>query len=204
VLFDEMEKAHPDVWNILLQILDEGKLTDNHGQEVNFKNTVIIMTSNIGTDAIVGKKQLGFAQGSEAENVERIVLKALEKQMRPELINRIDEKIVFKTLESKEIIQIVELELQDVINRIESLGYKAHVSDSVKDFLAEVGYDNKYGARPLKRAIVKYIENIFTQAVLKGTVKEGASVTFCYREKDRQVYVQNKSKTSDAKDSATE
>ena len=200
VLFDEMEKAHEDVWNILLQILDEGKLTDNHGQMVNFKNTVIIMTSNIGTEAIVGKKQLGFSQGSEAENVERIVLKALEKKMKPELINRIDEKVVFKQLATKEIIQIVDLELQHVVNRIESLGYEVHVSDAVKDFLAEVGYDKKYGARPLKRAIVKYIENVFTQAVLKGTIKEGASVTFCYREKDKQVYVQNKGK-SNAEDS---
>lgn len=202
VLFDEMEKAHEDIWNILLQILDEGKLTDNHGQEVNFKNTVIIMTSNIGTEAIVGKKQLGFTQASEAENVERIVMQALEKSMRPELINRIDEKIVFKPLEAKEIMKIVELELKKVVRRIESLGYQVHVSDAVKDFLSEVGYDSKYGARPLKRAIVKYIENVFTQAVLKETIQEGASVTFRYKEKDKLVYVQNQPKSNDAKASS--
>jgi ATP-dependent Clp protease ATP-binding subunit ClpC len=201
LLFDEVEKAHKDIFNIMLQILDEGKLTDNHGQEVNFKNTVIIMTSNLGTEKLFKNKALGFSsKGDENQEIQDIIMEDVGKFFRPELINRIDEKIIFLPLTKEEIMQIVELELQVVVSRIEQRGYTVKISDAVKEFLVEAGYDKKYGARPLKRAITANLENTFAQAVLRGELKEGAKITFAYREKDKKVYIQNRK--TDAKDKA--
>lgn len=193
ILFDEIEKAHTDIFNILLQILDEGQLTDSHGQVVNFKNTVIIMTSNIGTEDIIGGTPMAFKTTDTSQDIEKIVLSALEKKMRPELINRIDEKIVFNLLKKDEIAKIVELELQKVIDRIEAQNYTVSVSDRVKEHLSEVGYNKKYGARPLKRAITRNIENVFAAAVLNGTVKPEDSVTFCFSDKKKEVFIKTSS-----------
>lgn len=198
ILFDEVEKAHPDIFNIMLQILDEGKLTDNHGAEVNFKNTVIIMTSNIGTEKLFKQKSLGFsAANKEQEDIEKMIMDELGKFFRPELINRIDERIIFTPLDKSEILDIVELELNAVIKRIEAKGYKVNVSDAVKEFLIEVGYDKKFGARPLKRAITSHIENTFAKAVLRGEVQEGGLITFSYQDKNKKVYIQSRKNAKD-------
>ncbi len=188
VLFDEIEKAHPDVFNIFLQILDDGVLTDSTGREINFKNTIIIMTSNIGTDKIMGKKTLGFGVSSdEHADISAIVGDELKKHLRPELINRIDEKIVFNTLGQEDIIKIVDLELEKTLKRIEEKGYEVIVSKSVKDYLAEVGYDKEYGARPLKRAITTYVENVISQCILKNGAKEGDKIKISYDKKLQKV-----------------
>lgn len=188
ILFDEIEKAHPDIFNIFLQILDDGILTDSTGREINFKNSIIIMTSNIGTDKIIGKKPLGFdIADDEHADITKIVGEELKKHLRPELINRIDEKIVFNVLGEEEIVEIVELEMKRTIDRIIDKGYEVNVAKSVKDFLAKEGYNKEYGARPLKRAITTYIENVIAQYILKNNVKEGSKIKLSYNKKTGKV-----------------
>ena len=188
ILFDEIEKAHPDIFNIFLQILDDGVLTDATGRKINFKNTVVIMTSNIGTDKIMGKKTLGFGvNDDEHANISEIVGIELKKHLRPELINRIDEKIVFNPLSEKDIAKIVELEINIAIDRISSKGYGITVAKSAKDYLVEIGYDKEYGARPLKRAITKHIENVIAKAILLEKLPEGSKIKLSYDKKSEQV-----------------
>lgn len=188
ILFDEIEKAHPDVFNIFLQILDDGQLTDNKGKLINFKNTIIIMTSNIGTSKIMGKKKLGFSsESSEFEDISTIVGEELKKHLKPELINRIDEKIVFNILSQEDIVKIIELELKRTLSRVSDRGYEVTVSKSVKDYLAEVGYEKEYGARPLKRAIITHIENVISQHILKNGIKEGEKIKLSLDKKTQKV-----------------
>ena len=190
LLFDEIEKAHPDVFNILLQVLDDGKLTDSHGKEVNFKNTIIIMTSNIGTEKILSDTKLGFSVGGSKQNdVSEMVMAELKKKFRPELINRIDEKIVFKPLSEENIIKIVDLELTRMIKRIEEKGYKINIDVSVKKFLAENGYDKDYGARPLKRAITTHVETPIVKFLLGKKLKSGTVIKLKFDEKQNIVVV---------------
>jgi ATP-dependent Clp protease ATP-binding subunit ClpA len=191
LLFDEIEKAHPDIFNILLQVLDEGKLSDSHGKEVNFKNTIIIMTSNIGTDKILTERTLGFGSGlnnTQAEVSDK-VLGELKKFFRPELINRIDEKIVFKPLTEENIVKVVDIELNKMIARLELKGYKVNVDISVKKFLAETGYDKDFGARPLKRAISTYIETPIAKHLLSKKVKPGGLIKLRFDDKLNTVVV---------------
>jgi len=188
VLFDEIEKGHPDIFNIFLQMLDDGILTDATGRVVNFKNTIIIMTSNIGTDKIMKNKSLGFnVANDEHEDIKKIVGEELKKHLRPELINRIDEKIVFNTLGKGDIAKIVELEINKVVNRITEKGYDVAISKSVKDFLVEIGYEKEYGARPLKRAITTHIENVIAQIILRDGLKEGCKIKLSYDKKNKKV-----------------
>jgi ATP-dependent Clp protease ATP-binding subunit ClpC len=188
VLFDEIEKAHPDIFNIFLQVLDDGILTDGTGREINFKNTVIIMTSNIGTDKIMNKKGVGFDISSdEHADISQMVGEELKKHLRPELINRIDEKIVFNTLKEKDIAKIVNLELDKAIKRITEKGYDVAVAKSVKDFLVEIGYEKEYGARPLKRAITTHVENVVAQTILKNGLKEGDKIRLSYDKRSKKV-----------------
>ncbi|MEK6829565.1 MAG: ATP-dependent Clp protease ATP-binding subunit [Nanoarchaeota archaeon] len=188
ILFDEIEKAHPDIFNIFLQVLDDGVLTDSTGREINFKNTIIIMTSNIGTDRIFSKKTLGFGVSSdEHADISAIVGDELKKHLRPELINRIDEKIVFNPLKEKDIALIVELELERTLSRIAEKGYDVSVAKSVKDYLTEIGYDKEYGARPLKRAITTHVENVISQCILKDGAKEGDKIKLSYDKKLQKV-----------------
>lgn len=190
VLFDEIEKAHPDIFNILLQVLDDGKLTDSHGKEVNFKNTIIIMTSNIGTEKILSDTKLGFSvSGSKQDDVSDMVIAELKKKFRPELLNRIDEKIVFKPLSEENIIKIVDLELNKMIKRIEEKGYKINIDISVKKFLAENGYDKDYGARPLKRAITTYVETPIAKFLLNKKVKPGSTLKLKFDDKLKEVTI---------------
>lgn len=178
ILFDEIEKAHPDVMNMLLQILDDGRLTDSNGRTVDFKNTVIIMTSNIGARLITDKKSLGFmGAGStndeskkEYENTKKDVLAELKKEFRPEFINRIDEIIVFHKLQNEEIKQIINIMLSQVIKRLKEQNIEIEISEDVKDKILENGIDTNYGARPLKRAIQNMLEDKIAEAILDGKI----------------------------------
>ena len=191
LLFDEIEKAHPDLFNILLQILDEGKLTDSTGKEVNFKNTIIILTSNIGTDKILSDKKLGFTASNTQEDVTDMVMSELKKKFKPELINRIDEKVVFKPITDDDVLKIIELELTKLNKRIQDKGYKLSINISVKKFLASVGYDRDYGARPLKRAITTYIETPIAKFLLIENPSEGATLKLNLDKKDNVVIVKS-------------
>ncbi|MGI6084194.1 MAG: ATP-dependent Clp protease ATP-binding subunit [Acetivibrionales bacterium] len=189
VLFDEIEKAHPDVFNMLLQILDDGRLTDSTGRSVDFRNTVIIMTSNVGARDIVEPKRLGF--GSMEENAERNyqdmkknVMDGLKKTFRPEFINRIDEIIVFHPLNREEIKKIAGLMLNEITKRMKQSNIEIDFTDEATEFLVDKGYDKIYGARPLKRAIQEHIEDKLAEAILDDRVREGDSVKIsCENEK---------------------
>ena len=189
VLFDEIEKAHPDVFNILLQILEDGILTDSQGRRVDFKNTVIIMTSNVGARLITekAKMSLGFGSsdgGSDAdyEATKSRVIGELKEVFRPELINRIDEIIVFRKLSSEEIKEIATIMLSSLRKRMEALGYNVEFTPELTDHLAEAGYDDIYGARPLRRAIQSEVEDFLADAILGGEIKEKEVVTVDYVE----------------------
>ena len=181
ILFDEIEKAHPDVFNILLQVLDDGHITDSQGRKVDFKNTVIIMTSNAGAGAIISPKKLGFASLENAkqdyEFMKNSVMNEVKQIFRPEFLNRIDETIVFHALQKEEIIQIAGMLLKDLTKRCESqLRIRISFKDSVKKWLADTGYDVKYGARPLKRAIQNRLEDQLADEILGGRIREGSQV----------------------------
>ncbi len=182
ILFDEIEKAHPDVMNMLLQILEDGRLTDSTGRTVNFKNTVIIMTSNVGARLIAEKKTLGFnateenKEEKEYETVKKEVMAELKKQFRPEFINRIDEIIVFHKLTEKEIKQIINLMLKEVEKRLETQNIHMEVAESAKELIAKKGTDTTYGARPLRRAIQNLIEDKIAEEILDGKMSSGSSI----------------------------
>ena len=178
ILFDEIEKAHPDVMNMLLQILDDGRLTDAQGRTVNFKNTVIIMTSNVGARMITDKNVLGFSKEENAkaseekeyESIKKDVMAELKKQFRPEFINRIDDIIVFHKLTENDISKIIEIMLKQVQNRLKEQDYIVEIDDSVKQLVAKKGIDTNYGARPLKRAIQSNVEDKIAEAILDGKI----------------------------------
>ena len=178
VLFDEIEKANPDVMNILLQILEDGRLTDNTGRVVNFKNTVIIMTSNVGAKLITESKKLGFSNSTDEEerkktdyeNIKKDVMQELKKEFRPEFINRIDEIIVFHKLDDDNIEKIVDLMLKDLTDRLEEQGILIDIDESVKRYIIKQGTDKNYGARPLRRAIQTIVEDNVTDSIINGTL----------------------------------
>lgn len=181
ILFDEIEKAHPDVFNILLQVLDDGHITDAHGRKVDFKQTIIIMTSNAGAQAIMEPKKLGFMSGQdEKQDYERMksnVMEEVRRLFKPEFLNRIDEIMVFHTLNKQHIRRIVSLLLKSLEARCaDQMNIRLRVSDSVKDYLAEAGYDSKYGARPLRRAIQTKLEDVLANEILEGKIKRGDTV----------------------------
>ena len=179
ILFDEVEKAHPDVMNMLLQILEDGRLTDAQGRTVNFKNAVIIMTSNIGARLITDKKSLGFNTGSaesekEYEAIKKEVMAELKKSFRPEFVNRIDEIIVFHKLQEAEIRQIIDIMLKEVIQRLESQEITITIDETAKELIAKKGTDTTYGARPLRRAIQNLLEDKIAEEILEGNLKKGS------------------------------
>ncbi len=186
ILLDEVEKAHPDVFNMLLQVLDDGFLTDSLGRKINFQNTIIIMTSNIGARQV---KDFGTGVGfetsnikSQASDIEKGVIEgALKKTFAPEFLNRIDDIVIFNALEKEHIGQIVEIELVKLTQRIEKLGYTISFTKAAKDFLSEKGYDKKYGARPLNRAIQKYVEDLLAENVVNSSIQEGDNVTIDHK-----------------------
>ena len=181
ILFDEIEKAHPDVFNIMLQILDDGRLTDSKGRHINFKNTIIIMTSNVGASMITTTSKLGFSvaedeQKDKYEKLKDTVMEEMKKSFRPEFLNRIDDIIVFAHLSKPEIREIVDLMLNDLFKRLESQQLTIEVTDEVKDYLGEAGYSEAYGARPLRRLIQKRIEDGLAEEILSGKYSAGNKI----------------------------
>ena len=175
VLFDEIEKAHPDVWNMLLQILEEGKLTDSMGRVVNFRNTIILMTSNVGSDTIKRGSTLGFSTVSDESTYEKMRERTMEeakKTFRPEFLNRLDDAIVFRTMTKPDLIQILDLEIAKVVNRLKGKNLKLELDEAAKDFLVEKGYDPQYGARPMRRAVERYLEDPLAEEILRGHLHE--------------------------------
>jgi ATP-dependent Clp protease ATP-binding subunit ClpC len=176
VLFDEIEKAHPDVWNVLLQILEEGKLTDNVGRVVNFRNTIVLMTSNVGSDIIKRQGTLGFAPITDEASYEKMrerILDEAKKTFRPEFLNRLDDVIVFRSFTKPDLIQILDLEVNKVLERLLHKNLKLDLDGQAKDFLVEKGYDPQYGARPMRRAVERFLEDPLAEEILKGNLHKG-------------------------------
>ena len=178
VLFDEIEKAHPDVFNTLLQVLDDGRLTDAQGRTVSFENTVIIMTSNVGSQHLVSQRKFGFTASDEVDfgETERQARNALEQSFRPEFLNRVDEIIVFHPLAKEDVLEIVDIMLSQLNKHLESQQVQVEVADAAKEFLAEEGYDPKFGARPLARAIRRHVENPLSSRIIGGEFDPGDTV----------------------------
>ena len=200
ILFDEIEKAHPDVMNMLLQILDDGRLTDSQGRTVNFKDSVIIMTSNVGARLITDKKTLGFIQNDskkennekEYEEIKKDVMAELKKQFRPEFINRIDEIIVFHKLNDDEIKQIIDIMLKQVAKRLAEQNIKMEIDDSVKELIAKKGIDQSFGARPLRRSIQNLVEDKIAEAILDGKIKSGSVALISAKDGEVEIKTKNK------------
>ena len=188
ILFDEVEKAHSDIMNMLLQILEDGRLTDNTGKTIDFKNTVIIMTSNIGAKMITDSKKLGFSNTSEDskkkdyEDIKKDIMQELKKEFRPELINRIDEVIVFHKLEDEDLEKIVEIMFNKLIKRLKEQNIILEIDESVKKYIVKQNKDKNYGARPLRRAVQTVVEDNVTDAILAGTLKKNEKKTMYEKE----------------------
>ena len=190
VLLDEIEKAHPDVFNLLLQVLDEGRLTDSLGRRIDFKNTILIMTSNIGTRQLKDfGKGVGFQteQLSDKENSRNVIQKALNRAFAPEFLNRVDDIIMFDQLDKEAIYKIIDLELKGFYQRLGQLGYTLELSEKAKEFIALKGYDVTFGARPLKRAIQKYLEDELAEMIIQATITEGDTVTVDFDEAEQKI-----------------
>jgi ATP-dependent Clp protease ATP-binding subunit ClpC len=175
VLFDEIEKAHPDVMSLLLQILEEGKLTDNVGRVVDFRNTILLLTSNLGAENIRKLSTVGFASASEEESYEKMreqILHAVRKEIRPEFLNRLDHLIVCRSLTKADLIEILDLEVAQVVDRLKARKMQLTLEETAKNFLAEKGYDPTYGARPMRRAVTRYLADPLAEEILKGTFQE--------------------------------
>ena len=205
VLLDEIEKAHPDVFNLLLQVLDDGHMTDGLGRKIDFKNTIIVMTSNIGARQLADfGTGVGFGTKTQVdqvvENSKVVIQNALRKAFSPEFLNRVDDMIIFHSLKREDIHKIIDLELEKLFGRIISLGYTIEMSDKAKDFICDKGYDEKFGARPLKRAIQKYIEDPLAEEIVKATLSAGDKIILDIEEGKEELKVTiEKSKTKKSK-----
>lgn len=194
VLFDEIEKAHPEVFNIFLQMLDDGHVTDSHGRKVSFKNCIILMTSNVGTKLV---KDFGTGVGFSTKNketrkdeeIKSILEKELKNKFAPEFINRLDEIIYFRDLSKEDILKIVDLELEKTIARAAEIGYPIEITDALKDHLVDVGYDPKYGARPLKRAIQRWVDDVITDFIIEKSPKEGTKFVIDYDREQENSFI---------------
>jgi ATP-dependent Clp protease ATP-binding subunit ClpC len=192
VLFDEVEKAHPDVWNMLLQILEEGKLTDNVGRVVNFRNTIVLMTSNVGSDTIKRQSTLGFSPISDENSYEKMrdkIMDEAKKTFRPEFLNRLDDLIVFRSLTRPDLVQILDLEMNKVMQRLKARNIVLELNDKARDFLVEKGYDPQYGARPMRRAVERFLEDPLAEEILRGNLHEGEPIQVSV-ENDHLVFTQ--------------
>ena len=181
ILLDEIEKAHPDVFNLLLQALDDGQMTDSLGRKISFKNTIIIMTSNIGARELKDFGQgIGFNTTAKIDNAKdhnnSIIEKALKRAFSPEFLNRIDDVIIFNNLDKNDLTKIIDIEMSSLLLRIKKLGYNVKISKKAKDFICERGYDSKFGARPLKRAIQKYFEDPLSEKIVSTKIKKGDNI----------------------------
>ena len=199
ILLDEIEKAHPDVFNLLLQALDDGKMTDSLGRNIDFKNTIIIMTSNIGARQLQDfGAGVGFGTKNRTENdqnnTKSVIQNALKKSFAPEFLNRIDDVVIFNSLNKDDIVKIIDIELDKLFKRINSLGFKVELTKKAKIFVADKGYDEKYGARPLNRAIQKYIEDPLAEEIIQKNVKEGDLIKIDLDSKKEKILVNVESK----------
>jgi ATP-dependent Clp protease ATP-binding subunit ClpC len=193
VLLDEIEKAHPDVFNLLLQVMDEGRLTDSLGRRIDFKNTILIMTSNVGTRQLKEfGRGIGFnshtVAGDDKEFSRGVIQKALNKAFAPEFLNRVDDIIMFDTLDKASIYQIIDIELKGFYKRLENLGYKLSITEQTKEFIASKGYDVQFGARPLKRAIQKYLEDELAEMIIKSEVQEGDRIVVDFDAEKQKIF----------------
>ncbi len=194
VLLDEIEKAHPEVYHILLQVMDEGQLTDSLGRRVDFRNTVIIMTSNIGTRQLKEFGQgVGFSTQAKQESMndysKGIIQKALQKTFAPEFLNRVDDVVLFNTLSRDDIHKIIDIELKGLYDRVLNMGYHIKISNAAKDYIADKGYDTQFGARPLKRSIQKYLEDLMAEEIIKAEIKEGDTIVVNYSKKNDHITI---------------
>jgi ATP-dependent Clp protease ATP-binding subunit ClpC len=194
ILLDEIEKAHPDVFNILLQVMDEGRLTDSLGRKIDFRNTIVIMTSNIGTRQLKDFGQgVGFSTRKTAEeendHAKFVIEKALKRAFAPEFLNRIDDVVIFNLLEKEHIEQIIGIELKGLYERVETLKYKLDITEAAKSFIANKGFDPQFGARPLKRAIQKYLEDEMAEAIIGNVINEGDTITIDLDETKEKIVV---------------
>lgn len=194
VLMDEVEKAHPDIFNVLLQVLDEGHLTDSLGRKVDFKNTLIIMTSNVGARKLQDfGTGVGFGTKSKIENLEElksgVIQDSLKKAFSPEFLNRLDDVIIFKSLNKEDIGKIVDIPLKELVSRMDEMGYKLKISSKLKEHLVSFGYDEKYGARPLNRAIQRYVEDPIAERLLEGDVEVGSTIKMGLSKEDVTVNI---------------
>jgi ATP-dependent Clp protease ATP-binding subunit ClpB len=178
LLFDEIEKAHPDVFNVLLQLLDDGRLTDGQGRTVDFKNTIVIMTSNIGSHRIL--QYQGSYVGEIYDRMKAAVLEEMRKHFRPEFLNRVDEIIVFHALSKKQLMKIVDIQMKRLLSRLEERKIKLELTNAAREHLVDVGYDPAYGARPLKRTIQREIETAVGKMLLQGKVRDGQTIDVDY------------------------
>jgi len=205
VLLDEIEKAHPDVFNMLLQVLDDGYLTDSLGRKIDFRNTIIIMTSNIGARKL---KDFGTGVGfgtsakeaQESDYAKAVIENALKKAFAPEFLNRIDDVIVFNALEKEDINKIIDIELVKLVSRIKDLGYNLKLTEKAKDYIADKGFDKQYGARPLNRAIQKYVEDALAEEIINAKIQEGDTITMDLDTKNDElkIKVKSSSKTTES------
>lgn len=198
ILLDEIEKAHPDVFNILLQVLDEGQLTDSLGRKVDFRNTIIIMTSNIGARQLKDfGAGVGFSTSAKVSQNDAhsrgVIENALKRAFAPEFLNRVDDVVVFNSLGKEEIFKIIDIELKSLFGRVHTLGYEVKLTDTAKDFIADKGFDSNFGARPLKRAIQKYLEDPIAEEILKGEINDGDTLEIDYDKEKEEITVLNRS-----------
>jgi ATP-dependent Clp protease ATP-binding subunit ClpC len=194
VLFDEIEKAHPDVMNMLLQILEEGKLTDNVGRVINFRNTVILLTSNVGAETIKKNSTMGFSPINDQNSYEKMrekIMDEAKRQFRPEFLNRLDDIIVFRSLTKPDLIEILGLEIQKVMERLKSKNLELRLDDKAKDYLVDKGYDPTYGARPMRRAVERFLEDPLAEEILRGNLHEGEPVMVTVGEENKLVFSQS-------------
>jgi len=199
ILLDEIEKAHPDVFNLLLQVLDDGHLTDSLGRKIDFRNTIIVMTSNIGARKL---KDFGTGVGfgtksqkdQEKENSKKVIEDALKKAFAPEFLNRVDDVVIFNALEKSHIHQIIDIELAKLYLRIEEMGYKFTLTNLAKDYIADKGFDSKYGARPLNRAIQKYIEDALAEKIINSEINEGDEINMDFDTDKKELTLDIKNK----------
>jgi ATP-dependent Clp protease ATP-binding subunit ClpC len=194
VLFDEIEKAHPDVMNMLLQILEEGKLTDSLGRIVDFRNTIILLTSNVGSEVIKRQPAMGFAKSADEADHDQMrgrILEEAKRAFRPEFINRLDDVIVFRQLGKPELMRILDLEVSKVLERIRRRNVQVVLDDKAREFLIEKGFDPQYGARPMRRSVERYLEDPLAEEILRGTLVPSGAVQVTV-EGDKLVFVQPK------------
>jgi ATP-dependent Clp protease ATP-binding subunit ClpC len=204
ILLDEIEKAHPDVFNLLLQVLDDGHLTDSLGRKIDFRNTIIIMTSNIGARKL---KDFGTGVGfgtksqkeQEKDNSRKVIEGALKKAFAPEFLNRVDDVVIFNALEKNHIHKIIDIELAKLYNRIEEMGYKFSLTNAAKDYIADKGFDAKYGARPLNRAIQKYIEDALAEKIINTEINEGDEINMDFDSKKEELTLKIKDNKKEEK-----